>query len=348
MGREAHLEYVHQMPYLMRRETPPPRASNGYTVGEVVDLFINEKQAQRDKGKLAARSYDHYFRVGAAVMGHLGENASADIGEGYFESLRDEMESRLGAEALNADMNVVMSMFRLGHKRGIVSRLVNFSECFPLPTAKDLRAARELAGERLMTPDEILAIVKAAPPYTAAMVLLGINGGLGNSDVAELTITTFRKEPGWLNYPRHKTAVGRRIPLWDETTVAIEKAIATRIEPKHADDKDVLFINRKRQSFRDEYHGHKVSRAFARSAEDAGVKGRSFYDLRRTFQTVADESLDFVAVSRIMGHAPQSRDMPSRYRRKIIDQRLIAAVNTVHDWLYKRNRSNSNTKAGRK
>lgn len=42
----------------------------------------------------------------------------------------------------------------------------------------------------------------------------------------------------------------------------------------------------------------------------------------RTFQTIAEGSLDLVAVSHIMGHAPPARDMTSIYRQRVSDARL--------------------------
>ena len=60
--------------------------------------------------------------------------------------------------------------------------------------------------------------------------------------------------------------------------------------------------------------------------------GLSFYALRHTFETIAGESRDQVAVDHIMGHARD--DMASVYRERISDERLIAVTTYVHDWLF--------------
>ena len=58
----------------------------------------------------------------------------------------------------------------------------------------------------------------------------------------------------------------------------------------------------------------------------------SFYNLRHTFRTIADESKDPPAIDAIMGHTDQS--MGSRYRERIDDARLLAVVNVVRSWLW--------------
>ena len=60
--------------------------------------------------------------------------------------------------------------------------------------------------------------------------------------------------------------------------------------------------------------------------------GMSFYWLRHTFRTIADETRDFPAIDRVMGHADAS--MAGQYRERISDERLKAVTNTVHRWLF--------------
>jgi hypothetical protein len=55
-------------------------------------------------------------------------------------------------------------------------------------------------------------------------------------------------------------------------------------------------------------------------------KGLAFYGLRRTFETVAGETIDQVAVDFIMGHSPHVNVMASVYRQRITDLRLIAVT----------------------
>ncbi len=56
-----------------------------------------------------------------------------------------------------------------------------------------------------------------------------------------------------------------------------------------------------------------------------------FYSLRHSFETIGGESRDQVAVDHIMGHARD--DMASVYRERISDERLMAVVEQVRQWL---------------
>jgi integrase len=60
--------------------------------------------------------------------------------------------------------------------------------------------------------------------------------------------------------------------------------------------------------------------------------GLNFYALRHTFETIAGESRDQVAVDHIMGHARD--DMASVYRERISDERLKAVTDYMRGWLF--------------
>jgi len=61
-------------------------------------------------------------------------------------------------------------------------------------------------------------------------------------------------------------------------------------------------------------------------------KGLNFYALRHTFETIAGDSRDQVAVDHVMGHS--RNDMASVYRERIDDARLKAVTDHVHSWLF--------------
>ncbi len=67
-------------------------------------------------------------------------------------------------------------------------------------------------------------------------------------------------------------------------------------------------------------------------ALDLYRKGKGFYWLRHTFQTIGDEARDAIATSAIMGHADSS--MAGQYRETISDERLRRVTDHVHDWLF--------------
>ena len=184
------------------------------------------------------------------------------------------------------------------------------------------------------------------------MILLGINGGLGASDVARLLESHIDLKTGWMDYAREKTGIDRRIPLWPETIKAVKAAIDKRPTPKNAEDTGLVFITK---------HGHRwvrmtptkkddkgnlvpgvpldaVAQRFAKLLHDNGLKrpGINFYALRHTVETIGGEVKDPPALDHIMGHARD--DMASVYREKISDDRLKAVTDHIRKWLYPENK----------
>jgi integrase len=149
-----------------------------------------------------------------------------------------------------------------------------------------------------------------------------------------LPIEAVDLESGWLEYARSKTGMPRRVPLWPETVDAIRDALANRSEPLNPDDASLLFIGPRGQNYVGNHKGYRVTQEFTRIAKAADIEGRTFYDLRRTFETIAGDSRDQVAVDFLMGHSPKSSDMASIYRQKIEDDRLRSVTDHVHAWLF--------------
>ena len=66
--------------------------------------------------------------------------------------------------------------------------------------------------------------------------------------------------------------------------------------------------------------------------------GLGFYALRHTFETIAGESRDQVAVNHIMGHADST--MVGVYRERISDERLQDVSEFVRNWLFDKKPAN--------
>ena len=176
------------------------------------------------------------------------------------------------------------------------------------------------------------------------MILLGINGGLGNSDVGWLPTDAIDMKHGWLDYPRPKTGIGRRIPLWKETIEALKTAQAERHAPNDPAHEPLLFISRHGKSYTDpSVNGFRVGQEMQITMDNAKIddkpvrrQGLSFYTLRHTFQTVAEGARDLAAVQAIMGHAASNSDMSATYREGVNDERLKAVTDFVRLWLFER------------
>ena len=222
----------------------------------------------------------------------------------------------------------------------MIDRPVRYGSGFRKPSQAVLRKHRAANGQRMFESAELRTIIDAAKMPLKAMILLGVNCGFGNHDVAGLPRAALDLEAGWVRFPRPKTGIDRRCPLWPETITALREWLAQRPKPAVAEDAGLVFLTKRRSSWaagaERGSHDNPLSRELSTLTNRLGLHrpGRSFYSLRHTFETIGGEALDQVAVNFIMGHAPTANDMASVYRERISDERLRRVVNHVRVWLF--------------
>jgi integrase len=169
------------------------------------------------------------------------------------------------------------------------------------------------------------------------MVLLGVNAGFGNHDVASLPLSALDLDGGWVDFPRPKTGIARRCPLWPETVAAIREAVSKRPAPKDEADAGLSFLQpsgRRWVRNTEKSRTDNVSVQFGELLKKGGTyrDGIGFYTLRHVFRTVADAARDPVAIDLIMGHTDPS--MGGHYRERVEDDRLRAVAEHVRAWLF--------------
>jgi integrase len=168
------------------------------------------------------------------------------------------------------------------------------------------------------------------------MILLGINCGFGNADCGRLPLSAVDLERGLIDFPRPKTGIPRRCPLWPETIEALREVLACRPQAQDRKDAGLVFLTQFGRAWHRDASGlSPVTKQLGKLLGKLGIrvkKGLGFYALRHTFRTVADESKDQPAVDHIMGH--ESGHISTHYRETIAESRLRAVVEHVRAWLF--------------
>lgn len=363
-GSSALERFNREWPYLKDGRTPPPaETGDALTVAALADEFLNAKRRKLHAGELSEASFADYYATCALLVDHFGKDRRVDdLRPADFAKLRESMAARWGTVTLRNEINRIRIILKYASDERLIDRPIHFGQSFQKPSAKALRKARHESGERMFEAHELRTILEAldgngkdtetgkalkADPILKAMVLLGINAGFGNNDVASLPQPAVDLKNGWIDFPRPKTEIPRRVPLWAETVEALREAIAKRPAPKDDTNSDLCFLSvqgnpwvRVAPKRGDQAGGRYVRRdnianRFGRLLKRLGINGRNrlgFYALRHTFETVAGESRDQVAVDSIMGHVDNS--MAGLYRERISDDRLRDAVETVRMWLW--------------
>ena len=145
---------------------------------------------------------------------------------------------------------------------------------------------------------------------------------------------------GWVTFPRPKTAILRRCPLWPETIAALRTAIDKRPKSKRPEFDGLVFLTRCGVPWvrpgSTGVHIDSLSTEFVKLTTKLGInrENLTFYSLRHTVETIGGDVKDQPAVDYIMGHAPHAGDMSAVYRERIDDDRLKAVADHVRGWLW--------------
>jgi len=306
----------------------------------LVNRFLSSKQALLETGEITVRTFHDYKRTCQTLVDVLGWSQRVDaLTPEDFERLRSHLAKSRGHVALGNEINKTKIILKYAADNRLIPLAIAYGQSFKRPSRKALRLERIKRGPRIFEAPEIKRMLDKASSALKAMVLLGINAGLGQSDLAQLPQSAVDLKSGWLNYPRPKTGIERRCWLWPETCAALQAALVKRPLPADAADADLCFITKRGSRWsRVNEKGTVVcaiSQEFKKLMDSLEINGhRGFYSLRRGFETIGGNSRDQVAVDHVMGHAPASNDMSAVYRQRIEDDRLMAVAEHVRRWLF--------------
>jgi integrase len=330
-------KYLEQKDALHAGRKPRPD-TEAVTVKDACNAFLNTKKVLIDSGELSPRTWREYKDTCDLLVQRLGkQRVVADLGPDDFGSLREWMAKRWGLYRLSNVIQYVRSVFKHAYDAELIDRPIRFGPAFKRPSQKTLRIERARRGRKLFTADEVRRLIDGASQPLKAMLLLGINCAFGNNDCGTLPLSAVDLDGGMIDYPRPKTGMPRRCPLWPETVEAIRQALAGRPEPKRKEHAGLVFVTKYGLSWAKETPDGPVTKETKKllnALHINGRKGLGFYTLRHTFRTIADEAKDQPAADYIMGH--EVPHMSSVYRETISDERLKAVTDHVRAWLYAR------------
>jgi integrase len=348
--KEALEEYKAVADDLHAGRTPRAK-SDGLTVADLCNRFLTAKHRKVASGELGVRMFQEYREITDLLVAAFGKTRLVDdLAADDFEAIRAQMAERWGPVRLGNAITRVKSVFKYALDNALLDRAPRYGSEFRKPDKAVLRRHRAQNGEKMLEAGQLRAMVQGAlvvgeegpelvraGTQLRAMILLGINAGFGNHDCASLPLSALDLGGGWINFPRPKTGISRRCPLWPETVAAIREALAERPAPKDEADADLVFLQpsgRRWVRNTEKSRTDNVSVQFCELLKRLGMHrdGLGFYTLRHVFRTVADAARDPVATDLIMGHTDPS--MGGNYRERIDDDRLRAVAEHVRAWLF--------------
>ena len=310
------------------------------TVDELANRFVADKIAAYENDDIQLQTLRDYKHAAKILIGCFGRSTIVEelTVSDFVEMKRKMQKGRVLQTVKNMIVNVKI-IFKFGYERDLLDRPMKFGREFNV-TSRAVAKSRIDSPTFYFTAPQLRELIEKADPILRAQILLGINGALGNKDVALLRELHVDFENGWINYPRRKTGQARSFPLWPETLEAIRAAIEVRPLAKLSDEFDCIFIGRNgRVTVRD--HGHnQIRRRFRNHMDKVGdfPSGAGFYTLRRTFITIGRKTGRSLCVKYIAGHA--MTDISDRYdatvnnANEIFDPAgLVEVSQYVRNWL---------------
>jgi integrase len=361
-GVEALKRWLEVKDDLLAGREPRRLTGDELTLKDLVNRYLTTKQRALDAGEIAPRTFGEYYATCQRVLEQFGKEKPAEhLLPDDFGKLRAVLAKTRGPTALGNEITRVKMIFKFADDEGLLTKAVRFGQSFSKPAKKVYDKVAAERGAKDFQSDELRLILDAmegkpvaiegqgsptafpAAPILRAIVLLSINAGFGQTDIALVPKSAIDLKGGWVTFPRPKTGVPRRAKLWRETIEAVREAIAARPAAADPSEESAAFLmstGRRwvRVSNSDDPKHWKartdiLGKVFGVWLDRLGVGGnRGFYGIRHSFQTAAETCLDLPAVMHCMGHADPS--MSARYRGEITDARLEAVAAAVHKWLF--------------
>lgn len=223
----------------------PREDSGGATIRDLVNHFLVAKKHLVDTGEIVQRTWDDYDATCRQVMDAFGkERLISDLQSEDFDAFRRQLAKSRGIVALGKKVSRARILFKHAYDAGLIESPIRYGPSFKRPSRKAQRRARQEKSPRLFQPDEVRALMDKASIHLRAMVLLGVNCGFGPADCGNLPISALDLKTGWVDYPRPKTGVARRCPLWPETIEALKLSMAKRPKPKDEADSSMVFLTK--------------------------------------------------------------------------------------------------------
>lgn len=299
------------------------------TLARLADAWLDSKHVAMSEGRITERVFREHVDLCKMALRTWGQGRLVvTLGPMDFSALRARMARQWGVSRLALQVGRVRGVFNWAYKNRLIDHPAHYGTEFDRPGARELRLQRATRGRQLFTPAEVRSLLERTSGNLHAMILLGINGGYGSADCSSLAIDEIDFSAGIIENARRKTGIERDVPLWPETAKALRAIVGDRTSGP-------VFVTRFGAAYkRDKVHRDptgNVKKVVAIDMVKTNFRDLDprlpFYALRKTFYTIARETGDADAVSRIAGHA--IRGMAGVYTQSIGIDRLRRVVDHV-------------------
>ena len=157
------------------------------TIAELANQFLGASERRRANGDIEAGTVVSCCRDCELLVEHRGRDHTVpSVTQRDMADFRDFLGRGVIATTLDNRGGNARSIFKFAYDQELIDRPVRFGAELTRPEKRLLLRARAEAGRMHFRASEIRRGLDAAPPLLWAMVVLGINCWLGNTDVGNL------------------------------------------------------------------------------------------------------------------------------------------------------------------
>lgn len=294
------------------------------TLRDLANAYESQVRNNVKRGRIKVRHQQDVHRTLVFLLKRFGPERPVDaVHVSDWTAWANDMRDRWNDTTMSNHVKRIRTAFNWAYQSALIDKPMRFGPEFKTRVARKPKDTYNAA--------EIRTLIDHGSVALRAMVLLGINGGYGNTDCSALTIPEVQGDV--IETPRKKTQIARCVPLWGRTASTVAEAIEVRPRPASRSYAAHVFLTKRGQPWVDRERGRDaVSQQFGKLATACGVRSLGFYALRRTFRTVADGAGDQRAADVVMGHVTPG--MSGVYVQSVERARLDAVVGHVEDWLF--------------
>jgi integrase len=292
------------------KRTKNSRPNEGKTVGENIDSFLARKKAKANLGQLSQgylgvlHAHLHRFKkwIGAGFL--IEEISSKTLADYHSFLLSEATEQKISLEYAKDNMKSVKYFVR---------------SCWELELCDLPRNinSRELAIESVkqkivtFSDEEIQTLLIGASERTRLYILLALNCGFTQADIASLKQSEVNWKKGVITRKRSKTEKHENVPvvsypLWPETSKLLKK--------HRSKDPELVLLNERGkpllQESNDGGNYHKtdnIKKAFERLCKKVKIKAKTFKHFRKTGSTkLGEHKIHKGYIGLYLGHSPKS------------------------------------------
>lgn len=305
----------------------PCRPESPLSLYEACHLFLDAKEqmvASRENSVVTFNDYVATCKRLCEVVGR--ETPMVALMPAHFVAFKAKRAETCNVVSVGNEITRVKTMLNWLERSKITGKIETGPD-FRKPSEKTVRRHRRERGRMMFDAGQLRAILDESGVQLRAMVLLGINCGFQNSDLENVSVSAVQGavETGWIEFPRLKTEVDRRCPLWKVTRSALTRSMAKRPESMQPE----AFLRPDGRQY--SAVNHDLAKRFRAARDHALIDRGGFSWLRKTFATAAAGAKDKEARDYIMGHADPS--MSALYVQEVWDDRLIAVTQSVLRWI---------------